>query len=162
MEMCTPMYWYRLSASRQRLVDCSRSVSLQLDNDHERPIVGFWPFEASNSNRSSSLLAKQQRATRSDREVTEFKWDAWWHTGCLPSGILASCAPQDRAAALAVFPFSGMVGASEACADSIGGALKRCSQLLSIARCEEDIIWRSTGLGGASGGGEDVFLETFF
>ena len=52
------------------------------EQEHGSPIVGFRPPEASNSN--SSLQASKQPATGSGKEVTEFKWEAWWqivHTG---------------------------------------------------------------------------------
>jgi hypothetical protein len=130
------------------------------EKEHGSPIVGFWPPEASNSN--SSLQASQQPATGSSREVTEFKWEAWWqivHTGCLPHGIVVHCVPQDCAAAWAVFHFSGMFGTSEAFAESIGSTLKRFSKSLSTARCVESIMLRSAGLTGHGRGGEDGFLE---
>ena len=129
------------------------------EKEHGSPIVGFWPPEASNSN--SSLQASQQPATGSGREVTEFKWEAWWqivHTGCLPNGIVVNCVPQDCAAAWAVFHFSGMFGTSEAFAESIGSTLKRFSKSLSTARCVESTILRSAGLTGYGRGGEDGFL----
>jgi hypothetical protein len=148
---------------QKRLTAARRQASLQLttgEEEHGSPIVGFWPPKACNS--SNSLQASQQQAIGSGREVTEFKWEAWWqfvHTGCLPNGVVVNCVPQNCAAAWAVFHFSGMFGTSEAFAESIGGILKRFSKSLSTARCVESNILRSAGLTGFGGGGEDGFLE---
>ena len=118
-QTCRPQQ-KQFTAARQQ-------ASLQLttgEEEHGSPIVGFWPPKACTS--SNSLQASQQQAIGSGREVTEFKWEAWWqivHTGCLPNGIVVNCAPQDCAAAWAVFHFSGMFGKSDAFAESIGSTL---------------------------------------
>ena len=85
---------------KKRLTTARRQASLQLttgQEEHGSPIIGFWPPKACNS--SNSLVASQQQAIGSSREVTEFNWEAWWQ--CLPNGVMVNCIPQNCVAMLA-------------------------------------------------------------
>lgn len=122
------------------------------ESEHGRAVVGTWRPSS-----SSSLQASQQPAAEK-----LFQWERWWqlvHTGCLPSGMVVNCVPEDYVGAFSVFHFTGMFGTSEAHAESVGSTLKRYAKSLSTGRVVESSILRSVGLSGCGGGGEDGFLE---
>lgn len=81
-----------------------------------------------------------------------FQWEAWWrmsHTNQVSAGDIVQFVPAGLEAAWELFHFTGMLGTSEAAAESVGSILKRFANAgLSTGRVVESTILRWSGIRG--------------
>lgn len=89
-----------------------------------------------------------------------FPWRLWWrmsHTNEVSAGVKKEFVPRGTEAAFMLFHYTGMIGVSEAHAESIGSILKRFGKTLSTPRVVEATILRAAGVVGE--GGDDGFIQ---
>ena len=146
----------------EALIDVSEYVSKRMPAFKWPPVSGMaTQYKGLVSHWANLHKNKAVREKAWDRDGTTFQWEAWWmmcHTNEVSDNMKLDFVPAGLEAAWALFHYTGMLGTSEAAAESVGSILKRYSNAgLTTSRVVESTVLRWSDVRGE--GGDDAFLQ---